>query len=94
MNNKVSFWKALIYENCSIKNICSASISAGEIHTYFVKGLICVVNISYDYFGFTIPLSARNVFGLNITSVTMEEMEVTTMAMAPAKEDLLQILTI
>ena len=36
-----------------------------------------IADISYDYFGFTIPLSARNAFGLNITSVTMDEMEVT-----------------
>lgn len=36
-----------------------------------------IADISYDYFGFTIPLSARNSLGINITSVTMDEMEVT-----------------
>ena len=36
-----------------------------------------IADISYDYFGFTIPLSPRNSFGINITSVTMDEMEVT-----------------
>tara|TARA_Y100001934_G_scaffold271177_1_gene357322 strand:- start:26 stop:1033 length:1008 start_codon:yes stop_codon:yes gene_type:complete len=36
-----------------------------------------IADISYDYFGFTMPLSPRNSFGINITSVTMDEMEVT-----------------
>ena len=37
-----------------------------------------IADISFDYFGVTIPLDNRSVLGFNVTSVTMEEMEVTS----------------
>tara|TARA_Y100000590_G_scaffold469958_1_gene660945 strand:+ start:66 stop:1076 length:1011 start_codon:yes stop_codon:yes gene_type:complete len=36
-----------------------------------------IADISFDYFGFSIPIRPGRVFGINITSVTMGEMEVT-----------------
>ena len=36
-----------------------------------------IADISFDYFGFTIPMNGKSTIGFNITSVTMDEMEVT-----------------
>ena len=36
-----------------------------------------ISDISYDFFGFTMPINNRSTFGLSITAVTMDEMEVT-----------------
>ena len=36
-----------------------------------------IADISFDYFGLTLPLNPRSTLGFNITSVTMDEMEVT-----------------
>ena len=36
-----------------------------------------IADISFDYFGITIPLNNKSVLGFNLTSVTMDEMEVT-----------------
>ena len=36
-----------------------------------------IADISFDYFGFSFPLLNNQFFGLNITSVTMDDMEVT-----------------
>lgn len=36
-----------------------------------------IADISFDYFGFTIPMNGKATIGFNITSVTMDEMEVT-----------------
>tara|TARA_B110000438_G_C15806524_1_gene647653 strand:- start:225 stop:1232 length:1008 start_codon:yes stop_codon:yes gene_type:complete len=36
-----------------------------------------IADISFDYFGFSLPLMNNHFFGLNITSVTMNDMEVT-----------------
>jgi len=36
-----------------------------------------IADISFDYFGITIPTGGKSIIGFNITSVTMDEMEVT-----------------
>ena len=36
-----------------------------------------IADISFDYFGITFPLNNKSVLGFNLTSVTMDEMEVT-----------------
>lgn len=36
-----------------------------------------LADISFDYFGLTLPLNSRSTLGISITSVTMDEMEVT-----------------
>ena len=36
-----------------------------------------IADISFDYFGITIPIGGKSIIGFNITSVTMDEMEVT-----------------
>ena len=36
-----------------------------------------IADISFDYFGFSLPLMNNHFVGLNITSVTMNDMEVT-----------------
>ena len=36
-----------------------------------------IADISFDYFGITFPMNNKSVLGFNITSVTMDEMEVT-----------------
>lgn len=36
-----------------------------------------IADIAFDYFGVTIPLTGSNVIGFNITSVTMDDMELT-----------------
>ena len=36
-----------------------------------------IADISFDYFGFTVPINTKSVLGFNITSVTMDDMEVT-----------------
>jgi len=36
-----------------------------------------IADISFDYFGITIPTGRKSILGFNITSVTMDEMEVT-----------------
>ena len=36
-----------------------------------------IADISFDYFGITIPTGRKSIIGFNITSVTMDEMEVT-----------------
>ena len=36
-----------------------------------------IADISFDYFGITIPTDSKSTMGFNITSVTMDEMEVT-----------------
>ena len=36
-----------------------------------------IADISFDYFGITFPMNNKSVLGFNLTSVTMDEMEVT-----------------
>ena len=36
-----------------------------------------IADISFDYFGITLPMNNKSVLGFNLTSVTMDEMEVT-----------------
>ena len=36
-----------------------------------------IADISFDYFGITFPMKNKSVLGFNLTSVTMDEMEVT-----------------
>ena len=36
-----------------------------------------IADISFDYFGITFPMNNKSVLGFNVTSVTMDEMEVT-----------------
>ena len=36
-----------------------------------------IADISFDYFGITFPMNSKSVLGFNLTSVTMDEMEVT-----------------
>jgi hypothetical protein len=36
-----------------------------------------IADISFDYFGVTLPMNNKSILGFNVTSVTMDEMEVT-----------------
>jgi len=36
-----------------------------------------IADISFDYFGITFPMNNKSILGFNVTSVTMDEMEVT-----------------
>ena len=48
-----------------------------KVKEVFVNHSNWFADISFDYFGFSFPLLNNQYFGLNITSVTMDDMEVT-----------------
>ena len=54
-----------------------AGLGFHKVKEVFVNHSNWIADISFDYFGFSFPLSNNQYFGLNITSVTMDDMEVT-----------------
>ncbi len=54
-----------------------AGLSFNEIGEVYINHSNWIADISFDYFGVTIPLRGSQVFGFSITSVTMGDMEVT-----------------
>jgi hypothetical protein len=54
-----------------------AGLGFHKVKEVFFNHSNWVADISFDYFGFSLPLLNNQFFGLNITSVTMDDMEVT-----------------
>jgi len=54
-----------------------AGLGFHKVKEVFVNHSNWIADISFDYFGFSVPLLNNHYFGLNITSVTMDDMEVT-----------------
>ena len=54
-----------------------AGLGFHKVKEVFVNHSNWIADISFDYFGFSFPLLNNQYFGLNITSVTMDDMEVT-----------------
>ena len=54
-----------------------AGLGLHKVKEVFVNHSNWIADISFDYFGFSVPLLNNHYFGLNITSVTMDDMEVT-----------------
>jgi len=54
-----------------------AGLGFHKVKEVFFNHSNWIADISFDYFGFSLPLLNNQFFGLNITSVTMEDMEVT-----------------
>ena len=54
-----------------------AGLGFHKVKEVFVNHSNWIADISFDYFGFSFPLLNNHYFGLNITSVTMDDMEVT-----------------
>lgn len=57
-----------------------AGISFNNTKEVYFNHANWIADISFDYFGVTIPINDKSVLGFNITSVTMDEMEVTRYA--------------
>ena len=54
-----------------------AGIGYNRIRNIYVNHSDWIADISFDYFSISVPLKNSHVLGINITSVTMGEMEVT-----------------
>lgn len=54
-----------------------AGLSFNKTKEVYLNHANWIADISFDYFGFTIPVNNKTTLGFNITSVTMDEMEVT-----------------
>ena len=54
-----------------------AGLGFHKVKEVFFNHSNWIADISFDYFGFSLPLLNNQFFGLNITSVTMDDMEVT-----------------
>ena len=54
-----------------------AGLGFHKVKEVFFNHSNWIADISFDYFGFSLPLLDNQFFGLNITSVTMDDMEVT-----------------
>ena len=54
-----------------------AGISFNQLRKFYVNHSNWIADISFDYFSLSIPINENNYIGLNVTSVTMGEMEVT-----------------
>ena len=54
-----------------------AGLSFNKTKEVYFNHANWIADISFDYFGFTIPMNSKTTLGFNITSVTMDEMEVT-----------------
>jgi hypothetical protein len=54
-----------------------AGLSFHNIREVYVNHSAWIADISFDYVGLVVPLMNRHVVGVNITSVSMDEMEVT-----------------
>ena len=54
-----------------------AGISFNQLRKFYVNHSNWIADISFDYFSLSIPINENNYIGLNVTSVTMSEMEVT-----------------
>ncbi len=54
-----------------------AGIGYNRIRNVYVNHSDWIADISFDYFSISVPLKNSHVLGINITSVTMGEMEVT-----------------
>ena len=54
-----------------------AGIGFHELKNIYVNHSDWIADISFDYFSASIPLKGNHYFGINITSVTMGDMEVT-----------------
>jgi len=54
-----------------------AGVAFHNLNVVFVNHADWIADISFDYFGFTTSLGKNNYLGINVTSVTMDDMEVT-----------------
>lgn len=54
-----------------------AGLSFYDIKEVYLNHSNWIADIAFDYFGVTLPIRGGHVFGLNITSVTMADMNVT-----------------
>ena len=54
-----------------------AGLSCHDTKEVYFNHANWIADISFDYFGITFPMNNKSVLGFNITSVTMDEMEVT-----------------
>lgn len=54
-----------------------AGVAFHNLNVVFVNHANWIADISFDYFGFTTNLGKNNYLGINVTSVTMDDMEVT-----------------
>ena len=54
-----------------------AGIGFYQLKNVYVNHSNWIADISFDYFSASIPLNGNHYFGINITSVTMDDMEVT-----------------
>ena len=54
-----------------------AGIGFHQLKSVYVNHSNWIADISFDYFSTSIPLKENHYFGINITSVTMDDMEVT-----------------
>ena len=54
-----------------------AGISFNQLRKFYVNHSNWIADISFDYLSLSIPINENNYIGINVTSVTMGEMEVT-----------------